>query len=117
VSPCRFETRLSLKEDYDFTCSHLQAFGQVCRVNRMIIAAKHETNAGGACQVRDAAGKKEQENIAILKEKWPNNIRGHNTRANQVVLYWRSASGGSGRGKKRKAEDTPTGATENQVKT
>lgn len=89
VSECRFDERLSLKEDYDFTASHLMRYGEALRCNRMLITAKHETNAGGACDARDAAGTKEQYNIAILKEKWPGAIRDHPTRANQVVLSWR----------------------------
>lgn len=87
---CRFDERMSLKEDYDFTASHLERHGEAMRSNRLIITAKHETNAGGACQERDAAGTKEQENIQILKEKWPGAIGDHPTRANQVVLRWGS---------------------------
>merc|ERR1712032_861259 len=89
VSDCRFDERLSLKEDYDFTCSHLSRYGEVFRCNRMIITAKHETNAGGACDARDAAGTKEQYNISILRTKWPDAIQDHPTRANQIVLRWR----------------------------
>jgi len=87
-SKCRFDTAMSLKEDYDFTCSHLKAHGAVIRCNRMVIQAKHETNAGGACTVRDAAGERERENIRILQRKWPGAIWSHPTRPNQVVLRW-----------------------------
>mmetsp|Transcript_9556 Transcript_9556/g.21323 ORF Transcript_9556/g.21323 Transcript_9556/m.21323 type:complete len:957 (-) Transcript_9556:83-2953(-) len=90
VSECRFDERLSLKEDYDFTASHLQRYGEAFRSNRLIITAKHETNAGGACDVRDAAGERERYNIGILKEKWPGAIGDHPTRANQIVLRWKS---------------------------
>jgi len=89
VSECRFDEKLTLKEDYDFTCSHLERHGMVYRCNRMLITAKHETNAGGACSERDAAGEKERANIKILKEKWPGAIRDHGTRANQVVMSWK----------------------------
>jgi hypothetical protein len=34
--------------------------------NEYFDQAKHETNAGGACSIRDAQGVREQENIAIL---------------------------------------------------
>lgn len=87
-SKCRFDFTMSLKEDYDFTCSHLQAHGAVLRCNRLVIQAKHETNAGGACSVRDSAGERERENIRILQRKWPGAILAHPTRANQVVLRW-----------------------------
>lgn len=86
--PIRFDTRLTLKEDYDFTCSHLAAHGAVLRSNRLIIHAKHETNDGGACAIRDPEGKEERKNIDILKEKWPGAIRNHTRRANQVMLTW-----------------------------
>mmetsp|Transcript_91350 Transcript_91350/g.221822 ORF Transcript_91350/g.221822 Transcript_91350/m.221822 type:complete len:902 (+) Transcript_91350:73-2778(+) len=89
-SKCRFDTTMSLKEDYDFTCSHLKAHGAVLRCNRMVIQAKHETNAGGACTVRDAAGERERENIRILQRKWPGAIKPHHIRPNQVVLRWES---------------------------
>merc|ERR1719277_1737025 len=89
-TPLRFDERLTLKEDYDFTCSHLERFGEVLRCNRMLITAKHETNAGGACDARDAAGEKERYNIGVLKEKWPGAIKDHPTRANQIVLRWKS---------------------------
>lgn len=89
VSECRFDERLSLKEDYDYTASHLQRHGEVLRCNRLLITAKHETNAGGACDARDAEGKKEQFNIGILKEKWPGAILDHPQRANQVMLRWK----------------------------
>lgn len=90
VSECRFDERLSLKEDYDFTASHLERYGEALRCNRLIITAKHETNAGGACDVRDAEGKKERYNIGVLKDKWPGAIYDHPTRANQIVLRWKS---------------------------
>lgn len=106
VSPCRFDENLSLKEDYDFTCSHLEKYGEVLRVNRMLITAKHETNAGGACDVRDAAGEREKYNIRILKEKWPGAIKDHPTRANQIVLRWKSL------GKEVKSKPVPTEAVE-----
>lgn len=89
-SPCRFDESMSLKEDYDFTCSHLKEHGSVLRVNRMIIQAKHETNAGGACTIRDAQGVREQQNIAILQRKWPGVFSKHPKRQNQVVLRWES---------------------------
>jgi len=89
-STVRFDTRMSLKEDYDFTCSHLKEHGAVLRCNRMIIQAKHETNAGGACSIRDPDGERERYNINILQQKWPGVFTAHPTRSNQVVLRWGS---------------------------
>merc|ERR1719330_276645 len=87
-SPCRFDTRMTLKEDYDLTCAHLKAHGSVLRYNHLMVFAKHETNAGGACSVRDAQGERERENIQILQEKYPGAFKLNPKRPNQVVLLW-----------------------------
>lgn len=88
-SPCRFDDRMTLKEDYDLTCAHLKTHGSVVRCNHMLIFAKHETNAGGAVSVRDAQGERERENIQILKEKYPCAFIDNAKRPNQVRLEWR----------------------------
>merc|ERR1712066_907681 len=98
VSDCRFDNRLTLKEDYDFTLSHLETYGEVFQCRRLFVSAKHETNAGGACDIRDAAGKKEQENIKYLKEKWPGAIQDHPQRANQVIMKWKSLERNTSKG-------------------
>lgn len=87
-SPCRFDTRMTLKEDYDLTCAHLKTHGSVLRYNHLMVFAKHETNAGGACSVRDAQGERERENIRILQEKYPGAFKLNPKRPNQVVLMW-----------------------------
>merc|ERR1711974_214003 len=66
-SPCRFDTRMTLKEDYDFTCTHLARHGSVLRCNRIFIRAVHETNTGGAVSLRDSNGERERENIRLLQ--------------------------------------------------
>jgi len=90
MSPVRFDDSMTLKEDYDFTCTHIQQHGSVLRCNRMTVMAKHQTNAGGACSVRDAQGLAEQRNIAILRQKWPGVFSDHPTRKNEVVLRWKT---------------------------
>lgn len=87
-SSCRFDDSMTLKEDYDFTCSHLKAHGSVMRCNRLFIHAKHETNSGGAVSERDVGGVKERANISILQSKWPGAFLKHHTRPNQVILRW-----------------------------
>eukprot|EP00746_Dinoflagellata_sp_MGD_P165979 gnl/MRDRNA2_/MRDRNA2_95580_c0_seq1.p1 gnl/MRDRNA2_/MRDRNA2_95580_c0~~gnl/MRDRNA2_/MRDRNA2_95580_c0_seq1.p1 ORF type:complete len:919 (+),score=239.47 gnl/MRDRNA2_/MRDRNA2_95580_c0_seq1:78-2834(+) len=89
-SDVRFDKNMTLKEDYDYTCSHLYKYGAVVRCNRLLITAKHETNHGGACSTRDSEGKEEQKNIAILKEKWPGVFCDNGRRAHQVVMRWNS---------------------------
>merc|ERR1719240_969322 len=58
-SPCRFDTEITLKEDYDYTCSHLKEHGCIFRSNRLFLQVKHSLNAGGAVASRDAQGEKE----------------------------------------------------------
>lgn len=108
-----FDEDLTLKEDYDFACSHLNKYGSVMRFNRMTIAARHYSNDGGACSLRDAKGVQERKNIAILMKKWPNAIFNHTTRQNEVNLRWKgskeeessagSSSGSPGSARKRTA--------------
>lgn len=87
-SKVRFDEEIALKEDYDFTASHIKEYGSVMRCQRMTLRVKHYSNSGGACSNRDKKGKEEQRNIGILKKKWPRAIRDHPTRQNEVVLQW-----------------------------
>mmetsp|Transcript_88343 Transcript_88343/g.224883 ORF Transcript_88343/g.224883 Transcript_88343/m.224883 type:complete len:569 (+) Transcript_88343:115-1821(+) len=87
-SKLRFDEEMTLKEDYDFTAQHIFTHGSVIRCTRMTIAAKHQTNAGGACAIRDKKGLEEQKNIAILMRKWPRGIRNHTKRKNEVMMQW-----------------------------
>jgi len=90
VSPCRFDETLGLKEDYDFTCSHLATHGSVLRCNRLFIFARHRTNEGGACAARDEEGKAECANIAILESKWPGVfVRNRGRKGFEVRMTWR----------------------------
>jgi len=90
-SPCRFDNTLTLKEDYDYTCSHIKKHGAVLRCNRMFVIAKHATNKGGAVAVRDNAGTREQFNISILMAKWPGVFKHNVKRKNEVLMCWKVA--------------------------
>mmetsp|Transcript_54627 Transcript_54627/g.152473 ORF Transcript_54627/g.152473 Transcript_54627/m.152473 type:complete len:566 (+) Transcript_54627:43-1740(+) len=87
-SPVRFDTEMTLKEDYAFTCAHIEKHGSVLRLNRMSVHAKHQTNAGGACSVRDKKGLEEQKNIRILCKRWPGAFSLNPKRKNEVILRW-----------------------------
>jgi len=91
-SPIRFDANMKLKEDYDFTCSHLKKHGSVIRANRMVICAKHYSNSGGACSVRDKKGLEEQRNIEILRSKWPRVFSNNPKRKNEVILRWKGCT-------------------------
>lgn len=86
-----FDQSMTLKEDYDFTCSHIKAHGSVLRCNRMTISVKHYTNNGGACANRDKKGVEERKNIDILQRKWPRCFSDNPKRKNEVILRWHGA--------------------------
>jgi hypothetical protein len=88
TSPCRFDTSMTLKEDYDYSCSHIKAHGSVLRCNRMFAHARHATNKGGAVATRDATGAKERANIAILQRKWPGVFYLNGKRKDEVIMKW-----------------------------
>merc|ERR1712023_518889 len=85
---------MTLKEDYDYTCSHIKQHGCVMRCNRMFLSVKHSVNAGGAVAARDQQGQKERANIAILQNKWPGvfriNTRRKGAADSEVTMNWRS---------------------------
>jgi len=87
-----FDESMTLKEDYDFTCSHLKAYGSVLRCQRLTLCVKHYSNGGGACTNRDKKGKEEQRNIAILKRKWPGCFRDNPKRRNEVIMRWKKGA-------------------------
>jgi len=88
ASPCRFDTSMTLKEDYDFSCAHIHEHGSVLRCNRMFAYARHATNAGGAVATRDSTGSKERANIAILMRKWPDAFYLNGKRKDEVIMKW-----------------------------
>ena len=93
IRPCslRFDEKMSLKEDYDYTAQHVDEFGAVTRMNRLFVRAKHYTNKGGAVDVRTAA--LEQCTINHLTTKWslrgyPKLFRLNPTRMNEVIMFY-----------------------------
>jgi len=88
MSPCRFDESLTLKEDYDFSCSHIAKHGSVLRCNRMVLTVRHYANQGGAVDIRDSAGKNERKNIAILQRKWPGVFKMNKKRPSEVLMKW-----------------------------
>lgn len=104
----RFDEKMSLKEDYDFTAQHLSTFGKVARSNRVLIFAKHYTNGGGAVAVR--TNTREQYNIAVLRHKWPGVFPQHGTRGvNEVRMTWKMRALELGGKKTVKRPPPPTG--------
>jgi len=92
-STVKFDDNMKLKEDYDFTCGHIAAYGSIMRCNRMTLNVKHYSNTGGAVTNRDGKGEEERRNIAILQAKWPGMFRAHPKRKNEVILAWKVGRG------------------------
>lgn len=108
-SPCRFDNSMTLKEDYDYTCSHISKHGSVLRCNRMLLTVRHYANEGGAVDNRDAAGKRERANIEILQRKWPGVFK-MNVKRNscEVLMRWKN-HGKPANGKRDVAKDKTKG--------
>ena len=79
----RFDTQLSLKEDYDYTLQHIQK-AKVLRYQKYLFTFKHYSNKGGAVDIRN--DKEEQKNIMILKSKWGDKIRLNSKRKNEILI-------------------------------
>jgi hypothetical protein len=85
--PVRFDLNLRLKEDYDYTCQHLQTYGEVARIDNLLATFAHRTNRGGAVAVRTP--ELEQEMIDYLTQKWPGAIKPNPRRPGEVLLRWK----------------------------
>ena len=82
-SDIRFDTQLTLKEDYDFTLQHRE-IGDVIRYQKYLFSFEHYSNKGGAVDVRD--DEEEQKNIRILKSKWGDKVRLNSKRKNEILI-------------------------------
>jgi hypothetical protein len=80
----RFDVTLPLKEDYDFTCLHLAAYGQVARTGDMVADYRHYRNAGGAVAYRTDA--LEDDTAARLLARWPQYLRPNPKRAHELLV-------------------------------
>ncbi|MEK0347050.1 MAG: hypothetical protein QQN44_01815 [Nitrosopumilus sp.] len=80
----RFDEKLSLKEDYDYTLQHIKTYGGVVRLNYILPNFKHRVNKGGAVDRR--TDEREQEAIEYLKNKWGSSIRDNPRRKNEILL-------------------------------
>lgn len=80
----RFDLNLRLKEDYDFTLQHWEAYGGAARCDYIAPSFGRYTNEGGAVSYRTP--ELEQETIAYLKGKWPGMVRDNPRRPNEILL-------------------------------
>ena len=84
VKPCPLvhDVRLLVKEDYDYTCQHILAYGGALRVDNLLFSFTHFTNQGGI------EWSKEVNSLAqtILYKKWPGWIHPHPRKEQEVSL-------------------------------
>lgn len=73
----RFDVRLQAGcgEDYDFSCQHVHAYGEVARCEWQSASYKTQENRGG-CQTQRTRQKELAAN-AVLLERWPHYVRVH----------------------------------------
>lgn len=80
----RFDTQLTLKEDYDYTLQHLKKYGSCFRYQKYLFEFEHYKNKGGAVDYRNEV--EEQKNIFILKSKWGDKIKMNPKRKNEILI-------------------------------
>lgn len=68
----RFDERLSLKEDYDFTLQNLNKYRRTLRVNKYHYVVKQVDQPGGCAAYRNMDREKEQ--LLLLQKKWGSDI-------------------------------------------
>jgi len=82
----RFDERLTLKEDYDYTLQHLNKYGNCFRYQKYLFHFQHYSNRGGAVDIRD--DNEERKNIRYLMLKWGDKIKLNTKRKNEILIKW-----------------------------
>jgi hypothetical protein len=80
----RFDTSLTLKEDYDYTLQHLSKYQNCFRYQKYLFESEHYKNKGGAVDYRTE--QEEQKNIKILFAKCGNKIKLNPKRKNEILI-------------------------------
>lgn len=65
---CRYDERLSLKEDYDMTLQQLNRYRVVLRINKYYYIVKQSEQTGGCAAYRNLTEEKLQ--LELLRRKW-----------------------------------------------
>lgn len=87
-TPLRYDTDLTLKEDWDYTCQHLSRYGAVVRCDSVLPTFVHYTNAGGAQRYRN--DQLETDITQRLLDRWPGLLRPHPRRDHELALRRRT---------------------------
>lgn len=83
-NPLRFDSLLTLKEDYDYTLQHLEKYKNTFRYQLYLFEFEHYKNKGGAVDYRTET--EEQKNIKRLFQKWGDKIRLNTKRKNEILI-------------------------------
>lgn len=78
----RWDETLPFKEDYDYTCAHIEAHGRIARMDNWLASYRHYSNRGGA--VANRTTEAENTLVAALSERWPHYLRPHPTRPSEI---------------------------------
>lgn len=87
-----YDDQFPLKGDYDLTLQHLTKFGRVARVDSLLASFAYGQGSGGCVDYRTP--ELEEEVIAKLMAKWPNNITPNSKRPGEVRLRWKGVDSG-----------------------
>lgn len=80
----RFDEKLRLKEDYDFSLQHIANAGGTLRVHKVLWHFAHYSNKGGAVSYRSDG--LEQETVMYLLRKWSGALRPNPKRKNELLF-------------------------------
>lgn len=80
----RWDETLPFKEDYDYTCGHLNAYGKVARLDNYVASYQHYSNRGGAVTNRTPTA--ELALVKTLTERWPQYLRPHARRPGELAF-------------------------------
>lgn len=83
-SDIRFDERLGLKEDVDFSIQHLKKYRRILRLNKMFYQTYHVKIAGGCASYRTS--EEEKKNMSDLQKKWGSEIVKIRKSINPVVI-------------------------------
>lgn len=84
----RYDEKLKLKEDYDYTLQHINNGTGCVRYSKFLFSFQSGTNKGGVVQYRES--NLEKKTIDYLFKKWGNCIKLNPKRENEILLNKKS---------------------------
>lgn len=90
-NPLRYDERIPLKEDYDYTLQNLLKYRKALRFNSYFYVVKQAKQSGGVASMRNFD--KELSQLKLLQKKWgsrivkfDNNDRSHNLKSSKTKI-------------------------------